>query len=325
MFLIARVFFGVAEGPNFPCATRAISDWLPEKERARAFTFSLIAVPLSLALGGLLIAYTIHQIGWRHCFFYLAAITLLWVPLWIKFFHNQPKHSPYLNSEELSHIEQHSVIKSQLNNQKSPWKDLLTNKTLMSNNLAFFVFGFYLNFFMNWLPSYFSQAHHIKFESLGLYNFLPWCCAAFLLWVVGTLSDYIFTKTQNLRYARTYPIIITQSIAALCMISIDFIHNFHLILLCITLGVGFAIGANAPFYAVNVDVAKERAGSALGIMSFGFSLAGILAPILTGYILNWTQSFDNVFYFMAFLSLASILNLFFMHNRPEKLPMSLPF
>ena len=168
---------------------------------------------------------------------------------------------------------------------------------------------------MNWLPTYFKQAQHIQFQSLGFYNFLPWCCAALLLWGIGILSDKIFTKTKNLRYARTYPIIITQSIAAICMLSIDFVQDFNLILLCITLGVGFAISANAPFYAVNVDIAKERAGSALGIMSFGFSLAGILAPILTGYILNWTHSFDNVFYFMAVLTLISIVNLLLMHNR----------
>lgn len=320
IFVLLRVLFGLSEGPNFPCVTRAVSDWLPEDERARAFTFSLVAVPISLGLGGVLVSYIISIIGWRYCFIILSGLTLLWVPLWIKFFTNKPENSQYVNQLEIQKIQAAQSIQDQLSCEKHPWKALCTNKTLLSNNFGFFVFGFYLNFFMNWLPTYLMNEQHIPFKSLGYYALMPWALAAVLLWVVGILSDKIFQKTKNLRYARTYPIILTQTLAVIFMIAINFTHNLNWIIAFISGGVGFAMSSNAPFYAVNVDVAKQRAATSLGIMTLCFSISSIIAPALSGYIVAWTGSFADVFYFMACLGVLSIILMFLFHNKHQTLP-----
>ncbi len=47
MFLVFRILFGIAEGPLYPSISKCVACWFLEKERARAFTFSLISVPLS--------------------------------------------------------------------------------------------------------------------------------------------------------------------------------------------------------------------------------------------------------------------------------------
>lgn len=317
IFVTLRVLFGLSEGPNFPCVTRAISDWLPEDERARAFTFSLVAVPISLGLGGLLVSYIISIIGWRYCFIILSGLTLLWVPLWMMLFTNKPNDSNYVNEIEIQKIQAPQSIKDELS-EKNPWKVLCTNKTLLSNNFGFFVFGFYLNFFMNWLPTYLMNEQHIPFKSLGYYALMPWALAAILLWVVGILSDKIFQKTKNLRYARTYPIIATQLLSVIFIIAINFTHNLNWIIAFISGGVGFAMSSNAPFYAVNVDIAKQRAATSLGIMTLCFSISSIIAPALSGYIVAWTGSFADVFYFMACLGILSIIFMFLFHNKKNK-------
>ena len=315
VFVTLRVLFGLSEGPNFPCVTRAISDWLPEDERARAFTFSLVAVPISLGLGGLLVSYIISMIGWRACFFVLSALTLLWLPLWQMLFTNKPHDSKHVNAQEIQTIEATSTLKDVISLGKSPWKALCSNKTLLSNNFGFFVFGFYLNFFMNWLPTYLMEVQHIPFKELGYYALMPWALAALLLWVIGILSDKIFQKTKNLRYARTYPIIVTQALAVVFMISINFTQDLNWIIAFISGGVGFAMSSNAPFYAVNVDVAKKRAATSLGLMTLCFSISSIIAPALSGYIVQLTGSFADVFYFMAGLGVLSIILMFCYHNR----------
>lgn len=320
VFVSLRVLFGLSEGPNFPCVTRAISDWLPEDERARAFTFSLVAVPISLGLGGLLVSYILSITGWRYCFVILSGLTMLWLPLWLKFFTNKPNDSSYVNELELQKIHACHHIQDDLNTEKNPWKVLCSNKTLLSNNFGFFVFGFYLNFFMNWLPTYLMNEQHIPFKSLGYYALMPWALAAVLLWVVGILSDKIFQKTKNLRYARTYLIIGTQLMAVIFMIAINFTDDLKWIIAFISGGVGFAMSSNAPFYAVNVDIAKKRAATSLGIMTLCFSISSIIAPALSGYIVAWTGSFADVFYFMALLGLLSIALMFLFHNRHQAAP-----
>lgn len=315
MFLIFRILFGLAEGPLYPSISKAIANWLPERERARAFTFSLISVPLSLGLGGVVIDYVINVIGWRWCFMALAFLTLAWLPFWYLFFANKPQESHYITKLELDYLHQPIHIESYTHHQKHPWKVLLTNPTLLSNYFGFFVFTFYLYFFMSWLPSYFLKAQHIEFKSLGIYSLFPWLTAAFLIWLFGNLSDKIFNSTYNLRQARSYLIIISQLLSGIFVLGVCFSTSFFGMMLCMCLTIGFAMAANAPFYSVNVDIAKERAGSAIGIMCAIGSLASIISPSISGFLLDWTGSFNTMFFFMSGLSFTSCLILCFFHNR----------
>jgi nitrate/nitrite transporter NarK len=75
------------------------------------------------------------------------------------------------------------------------------------------------------------------------------------------------------------------------------------------------MSANASFYAVNVDLAKERAGSALGLMNTVFAISGFLAPTVTGLIITFTGHFEAVFWLLAGLGLSSTLTTFLFHNR----------
>jgi len=75
----------------------------------------------------------------------------------------------------------------------------------------------------------------------------------------------------------------------------------------ITVAVAASMGANAAYYAVNVDIVPERAATALGIMDFAFAIAGFLAPAVTGWVLNIRGSFTDGFLLMAVLALSTSL------------------
>lgn len=315
IIFIARILLGFAEGPSFPCLTKATSDWLPEQERNRALSASLIAVPLALAFGGLISSHLILLFNWRGMYFVLTVATLIWIPIWWFIFRDKPTSSTYVNQQELKYIQQTPKIKSHITHATHPWRILLGNKTLLSNNWAFFVFGFYLFFFMTWLPNYLSQTYHFKLMKIGIYTMLPWLTAALFMWILGVLSDWIFQKTKNLRWSRSYPIMASQLLSGLCILPITWITNPESSIFFISLAVGFAMSANAPFYAVNVDIAKERAGTALGIMDAVFALSGFIAPMITGLIVSWSGNFSMVFWILAALALSSVCVTAIWHNR----------
>ena len=74
------------------------------------------------------------------------------------------------------------------------------------------------------------------------------------------------------------------------------------------------MGANAAYYAVNVDISPQRAATALGIMDFGFAIAGFLAPAITGWVLQMRGSFVDGFLLMAGLALSSVLAVLLFHH-----------
>jgi ACS family hexuronate transporter-like MFS transporter len=73
----------------------------------------------------------------------------------------------------------------------------------------------------------------------------------------------------------------------------------------ITFGIGFGMMPNAAFYAINADLAHDRAGTSLGIMDCAFAAAGILAPLLTGWLSGISGNFSAAISLMIGLTLSS--------------------
>jgi ACS family hexuronate transporter-like MFS transporter len=315
MVFLSRIILGLAEGPSFPAMTRAISDWLSEKERNRSLAFALISVPLALALGGPIMSHLILTLSWRGAYYFLTGLALIWIPIWWWLFEDKPEDSSHVNQAELAYLKEEDISKPKNTSQQLTWSFLFFNRTLLVNNWSFFVFGYYLFFFMTWLPRYLNQTYHLNLTQIGFYSIAPWLFAALMMWVVGVLSDYIFRKTKSLRLSRSYPILVTQFLSAVCIVPILLTNDIFYAMLFISLAVGFAMSANASYYAVNIDIAKERAGSALGIMDAVFAIAGFLAPTLTGALISLTGHFEATFFLLVALALSSTLTTFLFHNR----------
>jgi ACS family hexuronate transporter-like MFS transporter len=316
----SRVLLGVSEGPNFPALTGAVSHWLSPHERATALGNALFAVPLALAIGGPICTQLLGWLDWRLTFAALFILSIVWVPLWYFLFRDDPAESRFVNAAELAHIRTRDPSATKVHAAPKSWPEsgvlraLLTNRTLLANYWAFFVFGYFLFFFMTWLPSYLERAYGLELHTVGLFTVLPWLAAAALLWLFGRWSDYLLKKTGRLRIARSYLIAGSQFVAALAVVPVALTHDLSVAIAGITVAVAASMGANAAYYAVNVDIVPERAATALGIMDFGFAIAGFLAPAITGWVLDLRGSFVDGFLLMTGLALSSVLVVLLFHH-----------
>jgi MFS family permease len=320
----ARVLLGVSEGPNFPAMTGAVTHWLSPHERATALGNALLAVPLALAVGGPVVTQLLAWLDWRLTFAVLFALSAAWVPLWWFLFRDSPADSRFVNQAELDHIQSHhEAVTRRPRAVLRTWPGmnvvaaLLTNRTLLANTWAFFVFGYFLFFFMTWLPSYLERKYGLNLGAVGLFTVLPWLAAAFTLWLFGRWSDALLASTGRLRIARSYLIAGTQFVAAIAVIPVAMTDSLTVAIAGITVAVAASMGANAAYYAVNVDIVPERAATALGLMDFAFAIAGFLAPAITGWVLNIRGSFTDGFLLMAVLALSSVVVVLLFHH-PDK-------
>jgi ACS family hexuronate transporter-like MFS transporter len=269
----ARVLLGVSEGPNFPALTGAVSHWLSPQERATALADALLAVPLALAVGGPIVTQLLAWLDWRLSF----ALSVLWVPLWYALFRDSPADSRFVNQAELAHIRtSHAATSEPPHGVVRSWPEarvlrrLLTNRTMLAKTWAFFVFGYFLFFFMTWLPTYLERAYGLSLRTVGLFTVLPWLAPAVVLWLLGRWSDYLLKTTGRLRIARSW--LIAKLIAALAIVPVALTHDLTVAIAGITVAVAASMGANAAYYAVNVDIVPSRAATALGIMDFAFAI-----------------------------------------------------
>lgn len=317
MLYASRVALGAAEGPTFPATEGALSRWLPPGERATAFAGALVAVPLSLAIGAALVSNLIAIIGWRATFIVLAALVLLWLPLWLFFFSNDPARSRFVSDTERKTIldrQERAIERGSREPEVPRLRAILRTSTLWANCWAYFVFGYFLFFFMTWLPSYLRKAYGLDLTQAGLFTVLPWVVAAVSLYVFGLASDRALRRTGSLRIARTRQIALTQIVAALAVVPVALMDDFNIALAGITVAVAAALAPNAAFYAVVVDLSPRYAATILGIMTIWFAGAGFLAPAITGAIVEITSDFRYAFLMMALLAASSVVVLYLFHH-----------
>ncbi|MGL5743508.1 MAG: MFS transporter [Legionella sp.] len=115
LVFLSRFILGLAEGPSFPSMTKAISEWLSAKEYNQSLSLAIVAVPVALALGGPIVSQFILTFSWRGTYYFLALLSLIWIPVWWWLFHDKPEDSPYVSQNELAYLHE-----SNLNRNYSP-------------------------------------------------------------------------------------------------------------------------------------------------------------------------------------------------------------
>lgn len=318
-FITLRFLLGITEGPHFPAVTRSISNWLSPAERARALSLGLVAIPMSAVVGAPITSYLVADFGWRAMFMIISSAGIVWAFVWYLFFRDRPEESKFITPDELRIISAPSPRKmEQEKSDPIDWRFLLTHPTLIANNIAYFAFGYMLFFATLWLPGYFLRQHNLNLKSVGWYLTIPWLVSAIFMKVGGIISDHLYKKTGSSRIARSHLIWICQFLAAICFVCLGFTQTLTTSLLFLSLGLGFGMMPQPAFFSINIDVAKERAGSAQGITSSCLSLGGIIAPAFTGFIIDATGSYQGAFLLLAGFTGLAVLTVIFFHHPDRK-------
>lgn len=317
-FIGLRFLLGVTEGPHFPAMSRSISNWLPPSERARALSIGLVAIPLSSVVGSPITSYLVADFGWRTMFVAISVVGIIWAVVWYFLFRDKPKDCRYVNDAEnkliLSGRNEMTIKESAA----IDWRFILTHPALIANNIAYFAFGYMLFFATLWLPGYFLTQHGLNLKSVGWYLTIPWLVGALFLKAGGIISDWLYQKTGSSRLARSHLIWSSQLLAAICFVILSYTSSLGLSILFLSLGLGFGLMPQPAFFSINIDVAKDRAGSSQGITSSCLSLAGIIAPTMTGWLIDLTGNFQGAFLLLAGLTGVAVVTVILFHHPDRK-------
>src|SRR6202162_551967 len=102
--------------------------------------------------------------------------------------------------------------------------------------------------------------------------------------VGGVVSDRLLRKTGSLVVARRSVLVAGFLGAFVFLLPLLLIHDLTVAAVCLSLAFFFADLIVAPIWAVPMDIAPRYAGTASGMMNFGFGLAGIISPLFFGYM-----------------------------------------
>lgn len=308
VIFVARVLLGLGEGPGFPAASRATSRWLPKNEQG--FVLSLIGgvgVAGSVLISGPIVTHLIPYVGWRATFLILGALGLLWVIIWLGVFRDEPTVRKGLNASELAYI---STGKS--DEEKSPTQlrikpgKIFTNKPLLAVAIGFFAWGYIFWGLLYWLPGYLGKVYQLDIKAVGTFGVIPWAAGILGALIGGLVLNRMYAMTDKF-YPRCVVMAFCVLLAGLCMVPVFLIHSLNVAIIFISLGIGFGFVTAGFWWVASIETSPDQPGFAAGLVDAAFAASGILAPIVMGYVVEYTGNFDGGFVAMLLVAIVGSL------------------
>lgn len=307
-----RFLVGICEAPSFPGNARLVAAWFPGRERGTAAAIFNSAQYFSLVAFAPLMGWLVHEHGWRSVFWVMGLLGLVAVAVFVGFIHGPDKH-PAVNAAELELIRegggQVSMESATADKASFSWpnvRSLLTSRMLVGIYIGQYCINVLTYFFVTWFPIYLVKERGLNILEAGFAAAVPALCGFFGGLIGGFWSDRILARTGSLDRARKTPLVVGMVLAT-SILACVWIESEAMIIAAMSMAF-FGKGIASLGWAVMADVAPRRlAGLSGGVFNMFGNIAGIVTPIVVGYIVAATGSFDLALAFVAVHCVVTIL------------------
>ena len=319
LFLM-RLMVGLSESPSFPANGRMVAAWFPVKERGTASAIFNSAQYFATVLFAPIMAWIVHAIGWSEVFYFMGGLGILMSVLWMRTMHNSPAEHPSISAAEREYIEAGGALlsgsdkasqASQAARVAGPrlgyLKQLLANRMLMGVYLAQYCVNVLTYFFLTWFPIYLVKERGMSLLNAGFVAALPAICGFAGGVLGGVISDWLLRRGHSLTFARKLPIVVGMLLST-SMIACNYVGIEGVVVGIMALAF-FGKGLGALGWAVVSDTSpKEIAGLSGALFNTFGNVAGIVTPIVIGYIVQTTHSFNGALVFVGAHALVAVLS-----------------
>jgi MFS family permease len=284
LLLICRLILGIGESVAYPSYSKILARHFPEEQRGfanSAIVAGQAAGPgFGMYTGGMLMA----AFGWRWFFLGMGLLSLMWLWPWSRWMPASPK------VESANATPSPGIL--EILQQRSAWG---TCAGLFSTN--------YLSYFLiTWMPFYLVRERHFSMEDMAKITGAAYISAALIGTLCGWLSDHWISNggsTSRVRKGFTSAGMAWSGVALFGYVFSDSVMAVVTVILA-TIGYGIC---SANLWAITQTLAGPRAaGRWTGVQNFMGNLAGVVAPAVTGVVVNRTGKFFWAFVITAVVS-----------------------
>jgi MFS family permease len=297
-----RLLLGLGESTAFPCSAKLFTLLLPSHKLGAAN--GLVGVGMALGpafgtfFGGLLMA----TLGWRGLFLLVGVGSLIWLIPWHAATRGAYVRQPVTESHGPS------------------FAALLRRRELWGASLGHFCGNYSFYFVISWLPLYLVKAHGfsvVQMAKLGGLIYLVYALSSFL---VGRISDRWISSGASANRVRKTMIVVAHVGMAVSLVVAAIGDTGVAIgcLFCAAVSFGFF---TPTLYSIGQTLAGPSAsGKWIGVQGCIANIAGIIAPIITGMVVDQSGQYYWAFVIAAGVSVVGIVGWIGLIKRVEQLP-----
>jgi MFS transporter, ACS family, D-galactonate transporter len=272
-----RLTLGVAEATLFPAGLAWIAKNVQERQRGLAAGIFVSGSKWGPAIASPLATWLILGYGWRAMFFLLGLGGLVWVIPWLLLAEDDGPASTRLQA----------VIQRA----EPSFGALFRTRAMWATLIGTFCYNYFLFFSLTWLPAYLVESRNLTLSSMSVYTMFSFAGTGAVAILAGSAADWMIRRGASAVNTRRW-----FTIAGLLAASTEVfgamsgstdVAVFFAIFSMTGLGL-----ATANYWAITQTLLPGVApGRVAGIQNTALNLAGIVAPIMTGWLKQITGSY----------------------------------
>ncbi len=283
LLFVLRLLLGMGESVAYPSYNKIIALNIPEEHRgfanAMISTGLLLGPGFGMLFGGLLMA----RFGWRPFFIVLGLGSLLWVLPWMKWM------------PEKYHAAQTDTTGA------PTLLEFLRLRSAWGTCLGLFCGNYVSYFLITWLPFYLVRERNFSLEKMAKVGGTAYLIGAGVSLLSGSLSDRWIASGATPSLARKTFVGGGTALAGV-FIGLSVVGGPIFCIVAVSLGVISFGAACSNVWAITQRLAGPKAtGRWSGFQLFVGNLSGIVAPAVTGLVVQRTGHF-----FWAFVILTGV-------------------
>lgn len=275
--ILMRLIIGAAEAVVVPASYRWIRTNFTAENSGTAVGLYMLGAKFGPAVGAPLAAWLIMTFNWELMFIITGLAGLLWLIPW--FFLNKAEN----NLENLRKKKKNSNVSFRI---------IISNPLIWSTLVVYFCYNYFTFFCMTWMPAYLVEQRGLSLKEMGLYTFFSFMGIALVALAAGWTADQLIK-----RYGRTVLIRKAFVVAGFAMASTvllgahaDTVEEALFWNVASLSGLGLTTANNLALCSLTL-IPEEIVGRVKGIQNVAVALAGIVSPLVTGWLLHITGSF----------------------------------
>ena len=283
-----RVLLGIGEAIYLPGGSKIVSLLFRPSERGLPCGLFDFGTRTGLVIEGVLVPWLLTQYGWRTTFAIVGFTALLWLVPW---FIITPKR---LHGNAIGMVAAEGP---------GFWRTavaLVTNRNLLGICLGFFCFDYYWYFLVNWLPDYLVTSRGLTMLKAGIYAALPYLVFGVSEPIGGWIADRLVSAGWNETRARK-GIVTVAFLTGLLLIPAARVNSPGAAVALIIGGCLVGLATGNLLVILQSCAPRDEVGLWTGVYNFVGNIAGILSPLITGFLIAQTGSYTPPFVLAAAL------------------------
>jgi ACS family D-galactonate transporter-like MFS transporter len=278
LFLI-RMLLGLGEAIIHPASMRWIRFNFPERQRGLAIGLFMSGSKFGPAIGAVAAAWLIESVGWQMMFLVLGLAALVWLIPWMLFVRNDRSTGTH---GQIIEVKASDV----------PMSRIMASPVLWGTIVGTFCYMYFVYFCLTWMPTYFAESRGLSLKDSSLFTTFSFAGMAIVSILAGWAADRIIARGFDAVRVRKAFTIAGLMIASTELIGAHVASTDVALFFAVFSLSGLGLATPNYWALTQTLIPSGSIGRIVGIQNAAASVPGIVAPILTGWLVERTGKYD---------------------------------